>query len=220
MRIHDPSRLQCGQSACATKAEHRALTWRIQNNYPLLDSSPLLHVRAFPTATGPGARPGGSVGGFSGRLFLKGPNGTATRPWKLQARPHAWPRPGPPCLFSIPWNCPGQEKIPWQGHCSWRLPCNNLPSGKLLALLIKDSTHDAHGKACGLSWTRPAPWERRRFVHWMFRPRPGSIGHALRCQIVQNLVMKDVLFTKLAYSRQKTRDTFWRLLHTSQITAL
>jgi hypothetical protein len=88
---------------------------------------------------------------FSGRMFLKGPNGPATRPWKLQAKLHAWPWPEPPCLFPIPWNWPRQEKIPWHGHCSRRLPCNNLPCGKLLAILIKDSTHDAHGKACGLS---------------------------------------------------------------------
>jgi hypothetical protein len=88
---------------------------------------------------------------FNGRMFSKGPNGTATRPWKLQARLHAWLGPGSSYFFPIPWNCPGQEKIPWHGHCSQQLPCNNLPSGKLLTILIKDSTHDAHAKACGLS---------------------------------------------------------------------
>jgi hypothetical protein len=53
-----------------------------------------------------GAVTGPWPGSFSGRIFLKQPNGTTTRPWRLQVRLHAWPRPGPPSLFPVPWNCP------------------------------------------------------------------------------------------------------------------
>jgi hypothetical protein len=36
-------------------------------------------------------------------------------------------------------------------------------------------------QSCWVTWpqTRLVPWEMRRSAHWIFQPRPGSIGHAL-----------------------------------------
>ena len=86
------------------------------------------------------------AGRFSGRLFLKDPMGPLPGPGS--SRPGCMLLSRTALPLSSPLELPGQEKIPWHGHCSWRLPCNNLPNSKHLAILIKDSTH---GKACGLS---------------------------------------------------------------------